>query len=313
MAQQRQQVKDVVSRREGSRWIGDRPSGEELAEWFTTVRLDEGMKHSDWVGGITLISATETVIGLHNGDFVDFVRLVHVPYARVDARISYFWELCDVRGWFGEIKAVPVPRLRDSGYFNEHLPTGFGRMPIPLPDGKAAAYVTCTQKVSIYERDARSGEKGRLRRDPTSATKQLPLLNRWFKPDENVLMKCETSAVGRALGMAGVFVLPGSGVATAEDMTEFLAATGGGGGAGVAEPELPSDLPPELGVGTAPSIDSRIEAGMQQLEDDVDRYEAFAVWAEEKKINLKEPLDSQKRSVLRKLEQLIQEMEAEVE
>jgi hypothetical protein len=51
------------------------------------------------------------------------------------------------------------------------------------------------------------------------ATKVVPVVA-WEKVDPFAIMKAETGAVGRALGMAGMLVIPGSGIATAEDVQE---------------------------------------------------------------------------------------------
>lgn len=309
MAQQREQrekVRDVTTGHEGSRWFGERPSGEEVAAWFhENMRLDKGMDSKDWIGGITLISSTETTVALRDGKFVDLQRLVHVPYARVDARIAYFWALCEERGWLGEIEPVGVPRLHTEGYFNEHMAPGYWRLPIRLPDGKHVSYVVCTQKVTIYEPDARTGGKGRPVRMPPPASKQVPMTNRYGNPDENVIMKAETGAVGRALGMAGIFVLPGAGVATAEDMMEFLTATGAAPEA-TDVPELPSDTGGNSELQTQ-DTGARIADLLGRLEQESpEKFAEFEAWCSEKQVNPAEPRPSQARSILRKLESYMQ-------
>lgn len=293
MAQQaRPKVVDEANRQEGSRWVGKRPTGEEVAHWFQSVPLDEGMRHEDHIGGITIISAKETRLELQQGQFVDVERLVHVPYPRVDSRIAYFWQLCAANGWTGEIAPVNVPRTRAPGMNNENLPPGFAKVPVILPDKRVVTYITCTQRVTVTLGD--SGRFQKSVRNPPPATKQVPLVDRWGKPDDNAMMKAETGAIGRALGMAGVFVIPGAGVATAEDMQEYLAQTGAA--AGAPEPALPDDSTPE-------NIRDRIKELMGELNEP--GLAEFQTWVRERGFDLENLRETQERGVLRKLEGLV--------
>jgi hypothetical protein len=109
---------DVRRGREGSRWYNQRPTAEEVAEWFYTVRLAEGMLHPDYISGITLISAKEKSDEVFNfdSDGLPLIRerqdLVFIPYVRVDTRVAYFWNLVDhhaEQGWVGTIDPVTTP------------------------------------------------------------------------------------------------------------------------------------------------------------------------------------------------------------
>lgn len=302
MPQQQRRPKQVdeSSAREGSRWVGERPTADQVAEWFQSIPLDEGMKHEDHIGGITIISATETIKRIINGEVTDVERLVHVPYPRVDARIAYFWQLCELRGWVGEIEPVLVPRVRESGLYNEHLPPGLSKFAVALADKRVVYYVVSTHRVAIMDG---TGTTAKPVRKPSTASKQVALLDRWGRSDDNALMKAETGSIGRALGMAGIFVIPGAGVATAEDMQEFLSASGSAGVTpGAQEPALPADSTPEEAT-----IDQRIAELLERVEkhDDPTIKEHFQAWVRERSFDLADLRESQKRGVLRRLEQLL--------
>src|SRR5204863_2609716 len=81
-----------------------------------------------------------------------------------------------------------------------------------------------------------------------TGTKQTPLAKQWA--DDNALMKAETGAVGRALGMAGILVV-GTGVATAEDMQEAAAGPSGAAAASSAGATLPGEAPAPQEAGAA--------------------------------------------------------------
>src|SRR4029077_10849538 len=176
--------------------------------------------------------------------FLDSKRRVYTPYAKVETRVAYFWDLMSTDGFkdvVGMIEPVPMQRLNDAGYVNYNLPPGFFRIPIGL-GGSIVSYIGCSMKVSMWDKGSimwvaaeeivRGPDGNELRRPfhelqgtPVrvfpSATKMVPVLSRSDEEDPFAVMKAETGAVGRALGMAGMLVIPGSGVATADDMLEI--------------------------------------------------------------------------------------------
>lgn len=243
--EQRAKVTDTTSRQVGSRWIGNAPSGEDVAKWFAeNVKLHHPeLRHADYVQGVTLITSSETTKELRDGAIVEVERLVHVPYAKVETRIAYFWDYCRLAGLTGVIEPVQVRRVEGAGVANTNLPDGFFRIPVQEPDAKWVYYVACAMKATVYQPDVRAGGRGRAVVDAPPAVKQVALVNRYGDSDPYALMKAETGAVGRALGMAGMLALPGSGVATAEDMQEALSGERPGGGP--AEPALPADSSPD--------------------------------------------------------------------
>jgi hypothetical protein len=133
---------------------------------------------------------------------------------------------------------------------------------------------------------------------PATGTKMVSCLTKWGV-DEHALMKAETGAVGRALGMAGMLVLPGSGVATAEDMQEMIAAEGRAS-VGV-DAQLPTTAPDDR-------IRAQIAELSTQLQSDFPgRFEELEIWAREKQIDLADIKAHQLRGVLRALERKIAE------
>lgn len=233
---------EVAGGREGARWINRRPEAEEFASWFTeNVPLDDGMDAKDYLGGMTLIPAQEKVKYVKgaaaNGEpiIAQKEQLVYVPYPKVEARVSYYWKLMEKRqeDWLGVIEAVATPRLEDDsavGKINRILPEGFFVLPVPVQDSYVH-FICCTMSVKIYQRPVKTTWEGErvFFTDPPirqgRGTKQIPLLKRGYQSnppyaDDVALMRAETGALGRALGMAGILIVPGSSIATAEDMLE---------------------------------------------------------------------------------------------
>lgn len=223
---------------EGNRWFNERPSGETVAKWFDgAVAMPEGLKAEDYVGGVVLIPGKEKAnepLGFDDRGFprwTEVENLVFTPYVKVETRVAFWKDLLEKHKdeWEGVIEAV-VPE----GGAVKGLPPGFQR--IALKKGEAETpYLICTMKVTIYKRgtvawkEYRNTQTGsiELRRtgetilDPPPATKQVATIGK-YGPDDNVIMKAETGAIGRALGMAGMLIVPGTGIATAEDMREAI-------------------------------------------------------------------------------------------
>jgi hypothetical protein len=221
--------------RSGNRWVNYRPEATEIADWFQTIRLHEGMEHEDWLSGITLIEATEKhdhIVGFAQDgrpQIMKDVQSLHlIPYTRVDARVAYFNRLMEIHeDWSGFI--LPVPAADPKG-----MAVGFYAMKVALPDGKIATAVCYTARVLVIEGDVKWAEHvdpdgvtrlyplGNVVMAGAHGTKSVPLVDRWGRFDANAVMKAQTGGVGRALGYAGMLVIPGTGVATAEDMREAL-------------------------------------------------------------------------------------------
>jgi hypothetical protein len=298
-AQRPQEQQRPATHREGSRWIGEFPDPAEVAAWFAdNVQIHEELEHDHYVQGVTMISQQEKVKRLVGGEITEVERLVHVPYVKVETRVAYFWDLMAVTGQLGVIEPVG-PRY-------EGVPPGFffNRALHVRNNATVQTVFLCnSQKVTVYEADLRSGGKGRVVKDAPPAVKQIAVLDRWGKPDPHAFMKAETGAVGRALGMAGILVMPGSGVATAEDMQEALAPGGGQGSAEPAEAELPTDAP-------APAEDPRAKIATlsQRLQSEAPgKFEEVQEWAADRQppIDLNDIKDTQLRAVLGQLERKV--------
>lgn len=212
---------------EGGRWINTRPSGDEFAKWFKSVRLHDGMKHEDYIGGITLVSAREKADHAEERNGQAVIRkvdqLIFVPYPKVETRVAYFWNLMlhNSSDWIGVIEPVRVNATPQPGQATA-LPPGFFYTAVRTSKG-STSFVNCSMRAAVYERGSYVNRVAG--RDPIPllqgvGTKQVQTLRYEDRADENALMKAETGAVGRALGMIGMLVLPGSGVATADDMAE---------------------------------------------------------------------------------------------
>jgi hypothetical protein len=274
MSQQEQQRQQPVATRDGSRWLHYPPNEEQVREWFATQPLHAGMDHGPYLGGIVVIGATEKVKiskWKQNGDpyITEVERAVFIPYVKVDTRIAYFHDLVsklnegevdqETEGlsdrarsilrqrldgpFVGVIEPVPQKRITDktSAFYNEHLPEGFSVQAVRNKDDSVTRYIVATFQVAIYERESwHSKVNGR---DPVPllqgvGSKQSLLAKTWA--DDNSMMKAETGAIGRALGVAGILVV-GTGVATAEDVQEAQA---GSGGAAAAQGGERAELPP---------------------------------------------------------------------
>lgn len=314
--------------REGSRWINERPSGEDLAAWFKeNVLLHEDMEHGHYVQGITLIPQKEKareVVGFGNDNtplIKEVENMVYIPYAKVETRVKYFHDLMAINpDWLGMIEPVEVEGGKSKGY-----PPGFFSMAIEgtgNKKGNTTRFLCCSQRVRIFKRDTvkverrtidkRTGEEefittGELILDAPPGTKMVSLNTRYGDADENVLMKAETGAIGRALALAGMLVIPGTGVASAEDMVE----------AGQGDQPVPA-APPEAAQTPVPEADPEqvkgellraASAGIATLRTDhPEAYKAFADWGRQRGIGKLEELDATAlRGLTTKVEKMLQD------
>lgn len=296
-------VREQRKGREGSRWVNERPSSDEIAEWWRGVAVvHEGLDAGDYISGVTLVPAkekTNEVIGFrdNNAPIVqEFEDRIWTPYVKVETRVKYFHDLMakHVEDWLGVIEPV-APAKSDPS-----LPPGFFRMAIQTGEGKVVNHICCSMKVTVYDRetveekrevsDTRNGlyqirRVGKTIIDAPPATKMIPVLDRWGA-DSMSIMKAETGAIGRALGMAGMLVVPGSGVATAEDLQEAQNMS--------AEPaasrEAPEEQPqsPEgkrdlsITEPTREELANHANGLIAQLRGiDEEAYELFRAWANE--------------------------------
>lgn len=268
-AQQQQAPQALEAVRDGSRWIYAPPSEDQVREWFEKQPIHAGMDHGPYLGGIVVIGATEKVKVTKlkaNGDLygVEQERSVFIPYVKVDTRIAYFRDLVralneseveevlDAEGITGTVKSrlraqldgpfvgviqpVPQKRITDKNSFgyNEHLPEGYSMHAVTNKDKTVTRYIVATFEVAIYERQswlARVNGSAPVPLLQGIGSKQALVAKTWA--DDNALMKAETGAIGRALGVAGILVV-GTGVATAEDIQEAQS-PGGAAAAGAAD------------------------------------------------------------------------------
>lgn len=320
--------------REGNRWINETPSAEDLATWFSSnVKVADGMAHEDYVGGVVLIPATEKAKTVTGWDGVtplieDVEALVFTPYIRVETRLKYFHDLCEKEDWQGFIEPAKFERQ------DARLPSGFFRHVVATGEGRESRYLACSMQVVIYEKgsieekvvilDKRTGEQGVVRtgkivRVAPAGTKAVPMLrygrNSSVYADDNAVMKAETGAIGRALGMAGMLVIPGSGIATAEDVQEARAAEAAG--PTPAEPELPDDeLPstaPRDGAAVAADDDAALRSQATEILAELakvspEAHVEFKRWAAERgHTRLSEVTSPALRGLVKKAENMLED------
>lgn len=285
--------------REGSRWYNVRPTSEEIAAWFLTIPLHPGMKHEDYIGGVTLIQSKEKsdeVVGYDNEGLPQIKErqdLVFVPYVKVETRVAYFWAYVGLHDdWEGEITTVEPVGAEPIG-----LPPGFFRYSATKPDGKEVKSVGCTKKVRVWQRSRTTSDRRSIM-SPSEGTKTVPVATRW-DVDPNAFMKAETGAVGRALGFAGMLVIPGSGVATAEDMLELSTHNA-----------VPAAEAAQTPVEVAPenlSDEKLRERATDLIEElDADSLARFHEWAKGRKLRLDSAQGAALRGVIKKLEAMLE-------
>jgi hypothetical protein len=314
----------VESGRVGNRWINYRPEATEIADWFQTIRLHEGMEHEDWLSGITLIEATEKhdhIVGFAQDgrpQIMKDVQSLHlIPYTRVDARVAYFNRLMEIHeDWSGFI--LPVPAADPKG-----MAVGFYAMKVALPDGKLVSAVCSTARVLVIEGDVKWAEQvdpdgvtrlyplGNVVMAGAHGTKSVPLVDRWGRFDANAVMKAQTGGVGRALGYAGMLVIPGTGVATAEDMREALD-QGATPGSPPAAPQEPQEPPPGGPSGDL-ALRGEAVAIMALLRDQhPEALAEFQAWARERKFRkLSEVQGPALKGLVKKLMKIRDDVQAE--
>lgn len=306
---------DEVRRgREGSRWINERPSGEDLAAWFeANVDMPDGLEHKNYVQGITMIPQKEKakqVVGFteQNVPVIQEVEnLVYIPYAKVETRVKFFYDyMAENDDWFGVIEPVEIEGGKAKGF-----PPGYFALTVEQTKSgyKPLKFFCCSMRVRIYEKDTVEEEKiqflggreqsvefrrrGKMILDAPPATKMVPALNRYGEADNFALMKAETGAIGRALGLAGMLVIPGSGVASAEDMQEA-----GQGDQVVAPPPETAPAPQQTEMSqeqATTDLRREVAAGIATLrEHHPEEYKEFTDWARQRGIAGIEELDMTK-------------------
>jgi hypothetical protein len=325
----------AASVQEGNRWVWAPPKPEDFTKWFgENVHLHDEMEHDRYVQGVVLIGSKEKrkftlVHGGNRTSIQEEERLVFTPYAKVETRVAYFYDLMAEHReeWLGVIEPVPVEQLGEAGVYNRNMPPGFFRLPIATDNTNIVNYVGCAKRVRILDRstvekveviDTEFDAEGRVVRQTrrrawdgipvaeySPATKMVSTLGRYGE-DPFSLMKAETGAAGRALGMAGMLVIPGSGIATAEDMQEAMAGAGGVALEGQ-NVSLESGDAGGAGAGSSSDLGELIAGQLAELESDFPgELEEVQAWAREKRLRLDNLTDSQKRSVHRKLTQVLE-------
>lgn len=337
--------------REGARWINERPTAEEFAEWFKkNVPLDPGLSAENYVGGVVLIPAKETaklVTGYNQVTGAAMIderdQLVFVPYGKVETRIAYYWDLLAAHpDWTGDIEYIvtarpsvePIAtkeqvlhgeqiidretsRVPAVAQIVEQLPDGFFLMSVPVGQS-FSHFLCCTIQVTVRDEVGKLLRKGRGTK-MVSLTRSSRSGDRVWA-DENSIMKAETGALGRALGVAGIFVIPGSGVATAEDMLEL----GQNSDAATQQTPAPQEITPAA-VERQPSqvstsveeaqderakLTERARALLQEANDDfpgvIDEFRAWGAQRKPPVRDLNALGDAELKGAVKRLEKLLE-------
>jgi hypothetical protein len=311
------EVKREVRRgRFGSKWYNERPGAKEVADWFKTIPLHDGMRHEDYINGITLIPnkpKEDEVVG-YDDNGVPQIRevkhLVFTPYVGVDMRIAYWWRLmANHPDWMGVIEPVEIKEQSPG------LPPGFFRFSIrEIVNGqdRTVNYVGCSMRARILERESvefvniatdawgnrRHLMEGKTILDAPHGSKTVPVVGRYADADHFSLMKAETGAIGRALGMAGMLTI-GSGVSTSEDMAEVVSAPE------AAPPGLPSV--PAAQVEDPDALREALEAALKEMEGYPTILENFRAWVRERGFESLEVLSpAQTKGALKKAKSMLE-------
>jgi hypothetical protein len=308
---------------EGGRWRHHKPTSEAVAAWFRTQPLDEDMKHEDYVGGVVIIPQTEKVkYSRRDGQgTVERHEQIFTPYVQIGTRLGYFRRLAEQRSLIPVVEPEPVPRSENpsSIYFNGNLPDGLWWHVIATGEGRSQRFLCATYRVSMYEPQsygARLSDRPPLPRLVGTGTKMVSERFHSGNIDVNALMKAQTGAIGRALGVAGILVI-GTGIATADDMQEFVGET-----TAAPAPTLPDPLPqgeaPPAEAETLEGLRARALALQTQLQEVPEAegreqpWTQFVAWwkeraAEEGWTNLSDVPQDALKGVIVKMERIYEE------
>lgn len=272
---------------EGARWRHHRPTSEAVAEWFTNVPLDEGMSHDKYVGGVVIIPQSEKVKYSTARGTTERYEQTFTPYMQIGTRVAYFHNLAREWDLISVIEPMEVPRTDhpQSPYFNANMPSGLWWHVVRSNDGELVRFLCATYRAAMYTKQEYAAK---LKDQPAmpvregQGTKQVG-----GGADPNGLMKAQTGAIGRALGVAGILVV-GTGIATAEDMQEYTAQPE------AAVPVLP-ESPSEIAPGATPEAAkdpgerlAQLRAQWQALktqlaEKDPAKHDEFEAWWQERR------------------------------
>jgi hypothetical protein len=247
---------------EGARWRWHKPPSEAVATWFGQQHIADELDHEHYVGGVVLIPQSEKVkyTKPDGSGTIERQEQVFTPYVQIGTRIAYFHDLAEARNLIPVIEPADVPRATNpqSLYFNANMEAGLwwhvvaGRN---QGDGNQR-FLCATWTVALYKPESYARKLNGHKEMPVRqgrGTKQV-----WGSADINQIAKAQTGAIGRALGVCGILVV-GTGIATAEDMQEYVGAPPQQPVQG--EPQLP--VPTEVPGAEAPPLDP--EAALDQL------------------------------------------------
>lgn len=222
-----------------------KPNATELAEWFSSVKLHDKMDHAKYVGGIVCIENKQTQSWN--------------PFPLASVRVAYMWDWVEVNGYVCHI-TTSKPNMID----------------LPFAKDLEAPAMFVEARIDVYKPAENLEQKGTLMRSTTgrksvSCGLSIALWENRRKtgkykkvPDFDALMKAETGAVARAAAMMGMLTLPGSGIASAEDIHEFMsqveADESNGGASAAAGDGKPAEPPVRGGRAANPKAGRAVPA-----------------------------------------------------
>jgi len=164
-----------------------KPTPEEISQWFLRHGLHEGLNHENYVSGVVAIEE----------------RGQYKPFITGAARVQYFWDWVSSNG-YSAVVSTSSPKERSFSW----------------DEDKSATALWVEAHIIVREGQGDSVNVVRSAKGHKQVAQQRKFGNR-IVPDMDSLMKAETGAVARALGILGMLTFPGSGIATADDMVEF--------------------------------------------------------------------------------------------
>jgi hypothetical protein len=177
------------------------PTREQVMELLSSHRDVWGLKYAEYSDYVQALPQNKKISRRVDGRKEDIYYENWTLYVSVGGRLAMLSELTEVRGWTSSFVPEPV------------TPTGVPGF-ISLGDQGEGGRIIYREYLEIHD------EEGRLvGRKPGMAW--VPYTGGQQAAGSNPYEKVETSARGRSLGAWGIGVIPGSGIATVEEIAQM--------------------------------------------------------------------------------------------
>lgn len=185
--------------RQGWEFIGTPPTREQIEELLGNLPATWGVEPSDFYDYLTVLSSTKDFRHQHEGGAVTRdSALVYTPYFSVAGRVKMLEQAQRANGWRVDFRPELVTPTGSPGYLSMEERIIY------------RVYVEIFRWNDSFGRWETLGTR--------SGTAWVPYAGGTDAARSNPYEKVETSALGRALAAWGFGVLPGSGVASVEEM-----------------------------------------------------------------------------------------------